>query len=167
MKRRKKPPKKTGRPTLYDPDGHPKIARKIIGEGKTLGDLAEMLGVSRFTIDQWRTNHAEFSGHIELGRDDQTDRVERSLLERATGYDRTEERLMVVSGGVGAGSSVERHKLEAHYPPDVSAAKFWLTNRRRKEWKERSSVELSGLEGLVARLAAARKRVGSPAEENK
>ena len=145
MKRRaKKPPKKTGRPTLYDDDEHPKIARKVIGEGRTLGDLAKILGVSDFTVAKWRTDHVNFSGHIELGREDATDAVERALHKRATGYEHQEEKLVVVSGGPGAGSVVERHKITVPVLPDPTSIKFWLVNRRKKLWADRSHQTFDG-----------------------
>lgn len=137
---------------MYDPEGHPKIARKIMGEGKTLGDLAEILGINRSTLDDWRINHADFSGMIELGREDATDRVERSLLERAVGYSHSAEKIVVVDG------FIERVKTTEHYPPEVSAIKYVLGNRRPKEWSEKSTLELTGIEGLVRKLANARKR---------
>jgi hypothetical protein len=149
---------KEGRPTLYSPSEHPSVARKIIAEGKTHQELSELLGISRSTLDEWRRVHIEFSVAIDLGREDQSDRVERSLLEKAAGYTRKQEKLITVTGPVGTGSQVERHTVEEHYPADTGAAKFWLTNRRKKEWSDKSEVAMTGMEALVARLASARKR---------
>ena len=153
---KKKPPRPEGRPTLYHPEETPRIARKIMGEGKTLGDLAEVLGVHRSTMDEWRINHPEFSAMIELGRIDADDRVERALYERAVGYEHPEEKLLTVSQGAGLPSVVERHKVTAHYPPDPTALKFWLTNRRRGRWSERSQLDVGGkltLEQLLAKVS--------------
>lgn len=153
MKSKKKPPKKLlGRPTLYDSIEHPKLARKLVGEGKTLNDVAQLFMLSRFTIDHWRHSHPDFSVAIEQGKEDAVDMVERSLTERARGYERSEEKLLVVDG------AVENHRHVVHYPADIAAAKFFLVNKR-KVWKERSAVEVTGLDGLVAKLASARKRV--------
>lgn len=138
-KSKKKPPRKTGRPSLYDADEHPRIARRVMGEGKTLSDLAEVLGVNRSTVDQWRTDHVEFSGMVELGRIDATDRVERALFERATGYSHASEKIVVL-----AGLDIERVPIVEHYPPDTAAALAWLKNRRSGEWRDRQQVELTG-----------------------
>ena len=157
-KRKAKPPKGVGRATLYNPDEHPKVARQNFAEGHTVRRLSDIIGVSISTITIWAGTHAEFGAAIEMGREDATDKVERSLLEKAAGYTRKQEKLITVAGPVGTGSQVERHTVEEHYPADTGAAKFWLTNRRKKEWSDKSEVAMTGMEALVARLASARKR---------
>ena len=157
-KRKPKPPKPEGAPSLYQPEDHPKIARQTMGEGHSLRRLADIIGVSYSTVNIWAGEHAAFGAAIEMGREDATDKVERSLLEKASGYTRKQEKLITVAGPVGTGSQVERHTVEEHYPADTGAAKFWLTNRRKKEWSDKSEVAMTGMEALVARLASARKR---------
>jgi hypothetical protein len=147
-----------GRPTKYREE-YPEIARKVTGEGKTLADLAELLGVNRDTLVEWQKRHPEFSVAIKLGREDATDRVERALFERATGYSHKAEKLLVVSDGGGAGSHVERLETIEHYPPDTNAARMWLTNVRGGVWKEKTHQELTVVGDLAERLAKARKRV--------
>jgi transposase-like protein len=156
-KSKRKPPKKPkeGRPSLYSPEEHPKTARKVMGEGKTLGELSEVLGINRSTLDDWRKNHVEFSVMIEMGKNDATDRVERALYERATGYTYPSEKIVVVSGGQGMGSSVERVPIKEHCPPDPGAAIHWLKNRRPTEWKDKQEVEHSGKVSLEQILAQA------------
>jgi transcriptional regulator with XRE-family HTH domain len=152
----KKPPTK-GRPSVYHPEEHPLLARRMTAEGKTLADIAEAIGINRSTITEWRETHPIFSAAIKLGREDATDRVERALIERATGYTYPSEKIVVVSGGQGMGSSVERVKITEHCPPDTAAAKFYLSNRRPEDWKEKSEVEITG--DLASRLSLARERV--------
>jgi transcriptional regulator with XRE-family HTH domain len=132
------------------------VARIETGNGKTLADLAKALGVARSTVEEWIKIHPEFSAAIEQGRIDADDRVERALYERAVGYEHPEEKLLTVSQGAGMPSVVERHKVTAHYPPDPTALKFWLTNRRRARWSERSQLDVGGkltLEQLLAKVS--------------
>lgn len=129
----------TGRPSLYDPEEHPPLARELTGNGRTLADLAKAFGVARSTIEEWQKHHPAFSVAIKLGREDACDRVERALFERATGYSWDSEKLITVSDG--GGSHVERHPIKEHVPPDPAALKFFLANRRRKEWAERQQIE--------------------------
>lgn len=136
--------KKIGRPSCYNPDEHPRVARELTKNGKTLADMAEVFGVTRQTLDNWMDNHPEFLAQVKLGREDATDRVVRALFERAIGYEHPAVKILAVSEGQGAGSRVEKVPYTEHYPPDPVAAKFFLTNRRAKEWRERQEVEHSG-----------------------
>lgn len=140
----KKPPKKTGRPSLYNPEEHPRAARMLTGNGKTLADLAEEFGVARSTIEEWMAAHPEFSGAIKLGREDASAAVERALFQRATGYSHPAVKILAVSNGQNMGSSVEQIPYTEHYPPDTEAAKFWLKNRKPAEWKDKQEIEHGG-----------------------
>ena len=111
-------------------------------------DIAATIGVARSTFDEWRKNYPEFSAALEQGEEDADIRVERALFERAIGYQHPEIKLMTVSLPSGmsgpGGSVVERHEVTTHYPPDTAAAKFWLTNRRRKLWSDKQKIEHEG-----------------------
>lgn len=148
---------KTGRPSKYKPEEHPKVARELTGNGRTLVDLAELFEVNPDTITEWQAAHPEFSVAIKLGREDATDRVERALYERAVGYKHPTVKPMVVSGGQGMGSSIEMVNLTEQYPPDTAAAALWLKNRRAKEWRDRQEIEHSGTLTLEQILAVASK----------
>lgn len=149
------------RPTKYNPEEHPKLARQLTGMGKTQADMAEAFDVVRSTIQIWIEEHPEFSVAIKLGREDATDRVERALLERATGYTLDVEKPMVVSGGKDCGSTIEMVPIKVHYPSDTAAASMWLRNRRPSEWKDKQYQELSGtlsLEQLMAQTVSPAKK---------
>lgn len=150
----------TGRPSDYKPDEHPAAARLLVGNGATLLDLAEHFGVSPSTIGEWKRVHPEFSAQIDLGRKDQTDKVERSLFERATGYTFPSEKIVVVSQGAGLPSVVERVDIKEHVPPDVTAQIHWLKNRRPEDWKDKQQLDISGnitIEKALELLNAAKK----------
>jgi hypothetical protein len=110
--------------------------------------------------------HPAFLVAINTGREAASDRVELALFQRATGYSYKSEKIVTLSGGPGAGSSVERVPIEEHCPPDVTAQSLWLRNRRASEWKDKQTTEITGKDGepliqpdvsteaLKARLAA-------------
>jgi hypothetical protein len=115
-------------------------ARRIMGEGKCEYDVAQALEVHPDTFSQWKKDHEPLRLAIEAGRQDSYNRAERALFERAIGYSHPEEKLLVVSNGQGQGSSVERHKTTQHYPPDPTALKYYLGNKRPDQWKDRHEV---------------------------
>jgi hypothetical protein len=146
---------KTGRPTKYNAEEHPRAAEDLARKGATLADIAEKLGVARSTLQSWLDAHPEFSVAIRAGRAETDDNVERSLLARAVGYDYKVTKPVVLSQGTGAGSRVELITYTAHAPPDVSACRLWLMNRRPSEWRDRQKLKHSGptLEELLAEVS--------------
>ena len=74
---------------------------------------------------------------------DKAKNVERSLYERAVGYEYevTEYYKVKSSGYDDNGKKWEKEELEErkrkiHVPADVQAAKFYLINRDRRNWKD-------------------------------
>lgn len=124
------------RPTVYNAKEHPAVAERLATNGATIAEIAEVVGVTGTTIKNWMQAHPVFLAAIKAGREAAVDRAERALFERATGYSWKSEKLMTLSDP-GGGSHVERIPISVHAPPDVAAIRFYLSNRRRREWAER------------------------------
>lgn len=120
-------------------------ARKLCQLGATKIELANFFDVTTETIFAWRANHREFSEAMRIGSEAADGCVERSLYQRACGYDR--DALRIINGKNG----VIRVPCREHIPGDVTAQIKWLANRRPKRWgdnavhetePERSAAEL-------------------------
>ena len=98
----------------------------------------EALDVGESTFYVWCNKYPEFRESVRLGKDAADDRVERTLYRRAVGYSFDAIKIMQYEGQVVIEPYVE------HVPPDVGAAKLWLTNRRGKDWREKQEHEHSG-----------------------
>ncbi len=146
-----------GRPSVYKPDEHPPAIRILAGKWMPQREIAEEFGISPSTLTEWLRDHPELSAQYKLGREDCTDRVERSLEERANGYKHEAEKIVVARG------VVKRVKVVEQYPPDPTSMKFWLTNRRGKEWAEKSTITIG--DDRAARIAKARERTKKAKEE--
>lgn len=131
-----------GRPTDYQPE-YAKQAEKLCALGATDEDIADFFNVSARTIYRWKHEHDEFCQALKIGKDAADSRVEMSLYHRAVGYTFDSEKLMTVSMGKDQGSTVERHPIKEHVPPDTTAAIFWLKNRKRGEWRDRIDHEVA------------------------
>jgi hypothetical protein len=139
-----------GRPPRYNPDIHPKAAKALCAKGATIAELAAAFDVAISTIWLWKTSHPEFFESCRLGLEAATDRVERSMFERAVGYTHESTKIFMPAG---ATKPVYAPYLE-HVPPDPRAGEFWLTNRAPDRWKHKQSTEHNEAEDSPIRLFA-------------
>lgn len=129
------------RPTKYNSILHPALAEAWAAAGRTEAEIAEKFGINPSTFTRWKQSHKEFRTSLNAGRALPDDKVERSLFERATGYNNPNA--VKIFMPQGAASPVYAPFTE-HYPPDVTACIFWLKNRRPEKWREKQEVEHSG-----------------------
>ncbi|MDD5263507.1 MAG: helix-turn-helix domain-containing protein [Candidatus Bipolaricaulis sp.] len=119
--------RKMGRPSKYDKARTTdEVAGMLAQHGLTDAEMAAELGVSERTYYRWRQAHPEFRQSIGTGKELPDSRVEASLFRRAIGFTYKED---------------GKHKVAL---PDVTAARFWLTNRRPDRWREAKAVEVNG-----------------------
>src|SRR5262249_15972557 len=74
--------------------------------------------------------HPAFSRVFKLGKAEADDRVERSLYNRAVGYDYVAEKPAMTRHGQ------KTMRYRAHVPPDTAAAVWYLKNRRPDRWRD-------------------------------
>jgi len=129
-----------GRPSDYKPE-YAEQAAKLCALGATDDEMADFFGIHRSTLYRWKLDHPDFCDAIKAAKEVADERVERSLYQKATGYDYTEEQAIKVK--------LEQHREEVevvevrkHSPADTTAAIFWLKNRRRDLWRDKTELEV-------------------------
>lgn len=140
-----------GRPSSYKPE-YAEQAAKLCELGATDHDLAEFFKVSYRTIQNWKIDHEEFLHSLKVGKEIPDGNVERSLYQRAVGYSHPDTDIKVIEG------KVVTTEITKHYPPDTTAAIFWLKNRKPKDWRDKQEVELQVNGSLAERLTRAKMR---------
>ena len=130
-----------GRPSKYDPKMIEQ-ARKLCELGATDREVADFFEISESTLNLWKGLHPEFSESLKVGKTAADERVIQSLYRRATGYVHDAVKIAVNSQG-----EVTQVPFVEHYPPDTTAAIFWLKNRRKEEWRDRVENEHMGPNG--------------------
>lgn len=140
-----------GRPTKFKPE-YIVTARALAKLGATNMEMAEAFSVSLSTLNLWKVEHAEFSDAVKVGKDIADERVVDSLYQRAMGYSHEDTDIRVVDGVIAETPMIK------HYPPDTTAAIFWLKNRRPDEWRDKREIEHSGELSLAGEMAKARER---------
>lgn len=125
-----------GRPSKYDP-AFAKQADKLCKLGATDQEIADFFEVSAATIYRWKHEHDEFCEALKSGKDVADERVERSLYQRAIGYEQDEVKIFMPSGR----DEPVYAKFRAKIAPDVTAAIFWLKNRRGEQWRDVKHID--------------------------
>ena len=121
---------KAGRPSLYR-DEYPAQALKLCRLGATNPELADFFKVAVSTLSKWLAEIPEFSDALKEGREIANANVANRLYERAMGYSHPEDKIF---NNNGEALIVPTTK---HYPPDTTAAIFWLKNRCPAQWRDR------------------------------
>lgn len=126
--------KATGRPSRYKPE-FAEQAKKLCKLGMIDKELAEFFGVSEQTLNAWKKAHPEFLESLKGGKALADAEVAAKLFHRATGYEHPDSDIKVINNKVVITPMVK------HYPPDTTAAIFWLKNRQPKKWRDKPEAD--------------------------
>ncbi len=121
-------PSKPGRPSLYKQEYEDQVY-KLCLLGATDAEVADFFNVTERTVNSWKISHQEFLHSMSRGKIISDADIAESLYNRAIGYSHPETKVFNNSG------EIIEHEVMKHYPPDTTAIKLWLLNRRPKQWK--------------------------------
>lgn len=131
-----------GRPSKYDA-AFPKQARKLCKLGATDQEIADFFGVHVATLFRWKDAHQDFRDALKEAKAEADARVEESLFQRAIGYSHEAVKIFMPAGAAEPVHAPYREK----YPPDTTAAIFWLKNRQPERWRDVARHEMTGKDG--------------------
>lgn len=142
-------------------------------------DLARYFEKDVATINRWKLRYPEFCEALKRGKVLADISVAASLHERAIGIELYEEvaiKVKTVEYSDGKRlrevEDVKIVKVLKRYPPDTTAAIFWLKNRDPQRWRDKHEVAAdvridvnldevrNGIEGKLARIAGAASKAG-------
>lgn len=131
-----------GRPSDYKPE-YAKQAEKLAQLGATDQEVASFFDVDVRTVYRWKHDHDDFCHALKVGKEIADDRVERSLYQKAIGYEQQDVKIFMPANA----EEPVYAPFVAKISPDTTAAIFWLKNRRSQEWRDKRETELTGAEG--------------------
>jgi len=126
-----------GRPSKFKPE-FVEQAEKLCRLGATDIEIADFFGIDVRTLHRWKGTHPEFCHSLKTGKEEADERVERSLYVRANGYEHDEVDIRVLNG------EIVQTPIRKFYPPDTTAAIFWLKNRRPEQWRDKVETAVTG-----------------------
>lgn len=133
---------------LFLPDYLTEV-KMVAMRGLSDKDMARTFGVSPDTFKKWKKTYPSFRDAIDKGRLNVDQEVIAALYKRATGKFTVPHTEIIKYK-----DDFETLQLEKHFPPDVDAIKYWLNNRAREHWQQRSAVEQSGPGGKPIEITA-------------
>ena len=114
-------------------------AMLLAEKGWTDVEMSKFFKITEVTWNNWKAKFPEFFKSLKEAKEVADKKVERSLYERATGYSHPEDKIFKP-----AGEEPTIVPTIKHYPPDTTAAIFWLKNRQPGQWREKQTVEHEG-----------------------
>jgi hypothetical protein len=128
-----------GRPSEFKPE-FAKQVEKLALLGATDQEIADFFEIDVRTVYRWKHDHPEFCQALKAGKDVADERVERSLYQKAIGYEQDEVKIFMPAQAEAPVYAPYRAKIA----PDTTAAIFWLKNRRSQDWRDVSRQEQTG-----------------------
>jgi len=132
----KKNERSTGRPPkvkISELDNK-EIEEKVAESGWTDKKIAEMLGVTERTLNNYKKDYPEFFQSLKRGKNIADGKVEIALYQRAVGYSYPDVHIL------RDGTAIPIIK---HCAPDPTSMIFWLKNRQPERWRDKSEVEFT------------------------
>lgn len=111
--------------------------------------IAKNIGVSYSTFRDWKKRFPALSAALKESKEVVDRQVENALFKSAVGFIYEEETV------TNAGDVV---KVKKYSKPNTTAQIFWLKNRKREQWTDKSEVKVEGtiqtnkLDGILAQL---------------
>lgn len=146
----RKTPKRTMAWTQLDfwttPEGLAQIEEWSLA-GASRRSLIIQIGITQEKFYSWCKKSPEFSAAVNRYMDLVTSRVEDALYKRAVGYETVEKtKELRYDEETGQERMMLTKAVKKEVAPDVSAAKFWLTNVAGEDWKEKQEtrIEIDG-----------------------
>ena len=117
-------------------------------KGFTDAEMASVVGVTETTFNNWKNQKPAFFESLKDWKIQADNKVEVSLYERACGYKHDAVHILTnrikTFDDKGKVISEETEPLiidiVKEYPPDTTAAIFWLKNRKKEEWRDRTEL---------------------------
>ena len=125
-----------GRPTSYKIEFCEQVF-KLCLLGATDKAIADFFNIAESTLNKWKLEYPDFSESIKRGKDEADANVGASLYSRAIGHKKKDcEKVFNYQG------KIVRANVTEYWPPDTTAAIFWLKNRQPELWRDKQVQEI-------------------------
>ena len=136
-------------------------------DGATMEEIAKRLGLHVATLYAYSNEHRELDHALRMSRIQADYRVEGGMYQRATGMpvEEVHEEWEPHPTDPSKMVLVSKRVVKKHLAPDVSAGKFWLTNRQPERWQERRELGVGGIDGGPVEISFVEPELDDPEED--
>jgi hypothetical protein len=135
-----------GRPTSFRPEYVPLAYKMCLLLNATNKELAGVFDVTEATIAIWKNEYPEFLDAVRKGKELADAKIAKRLFERANGYEHKSEKIFADPKT----GTVLRVPIVEKYPPEVTAIRFWLTNRQPAKFRDKQVIEIEDPDKVLA-----------------
>ena len=137
----------------YNPKIHDSLVWLLRSCGANNDLIAERLEINSCTLYSWLKKHESFRLNYEEGYLLAHAKVQRSLFNRAIGYNIEEVDTKITKDAKGKIKSITTNQKTKHIVGDTQAQIFWLKNRMPEYWKDKVEEDDGGKgDGLIQSL---------------
>jgi len=129
-------PRRKTKPSLYNPEWMPNVAKLLCQRGATMAELAAAFNVANCTLYVWLNKYPELHTAVQVSADVFNHRVERALAERAIGGFVT-----TVPEVTDPETGKVTPAVQQYYPPDPTSCIFFLKNRMPDKYRDVHKVD--------------------------
>lgn len=117
-------------------DHYLEIIKNLFEAGRTINDICVTFNISKQTYFNWKKEFFtdEFIDSIADWKENADRKVEQALFRKATGF------IVVKEKSVKVGRKYEKVKEVVNVEGDVQAQRYWLNNRKKKDWSEKNEA---------------------------
>jgi hypothetical protein len=137
-------------------------------DGLSDEEIAKKCGIVCSTLYEWKNRFPEFAEALARGKEPVDAEIENALHKLALGYTVKLQKTFKVKRIYfdDRGRRCEKEELvigedEMHVPANVNAQKFWLANRKPKQWRERIEA-ISGADNALLQSLLDLERKAAP-----
>ena len=128
-------------------------------DGLTDEQIAHNMGIAKSTLYEWKNKYTDLSDALSKSKDVADIEVENALFKKCIGFKTTIRKAFKLKDvtykdgkRIKETERIDYADDEIYIPPDTTAIKFWLINRKNQAWKGDPDKDNSNIEPVKVQL---------------
>jgi hypothetical protein len=132
--------KKNGRPSKFEKINQKRF-KMLALSGWDDKQISAFFDINIATLHRWKLRNQKFCDTLKDWKKEADIKVEKSLYQRALGYDYEETTIEYIKIGEQQLPAEKTKTVKKQMAPDVTACIFWLKNRQPQDWRDKTEID--------------------------